>query len=399
MGSSGLNRREFIRQICLAAGAATVPSPIRKGLGSLVREVEAATTSLGLKDYAPEGLNIGCAMARLYEEQPDLNQYRALVKREFNQIVPESVMNWHDLQPIRAGSYQWFYCDELMQWAAENNIQVIGNTPVNPMLNPDWLSTLTKEEVIDEALRHTETLVGRYAGMQTKDGRKLIVGWNVVNEAIDPAYHETWEFHKNLPYSIIDSKDEMYEFLKAAFVAAKSADPVARLYYSDCLIEEWGFWKTNAAFEMLTMLLTYGAPVEGLSSQTHIFDLTQPPVYELVGENFRRFYSELGIPVRVSEMDVIFKQCEGTLQNQANIFRGVMEQVLLNRDAVVDFTFWNPSDKYNWVPPCDNLPDWYVPGNPCSCPGMPGPDIFDEKYQNKPAYYAIESALEEYQGS
>ena len=391
------SRRDFLKKAGLAgAGVAFGATGLTK---TLWREAEAATTSLGLKDYAPEGLNIGCAMARLYEGQPDLNQYRALVKREFNQINASSVMNWQDLQLTRNGTYQWFYANELIQWAADNNIQVVGHAPVNRNFYPNWLSLLKKEEVIDEVLRHVNTLVSKFADKKTKDGRKLVVKWNLVNEAIDPSYHEPWEFCKDLPFSVIDSKEEMYEFLKAAYFTAKSADPNSLLYYNDFMIEEIGFWKSNAAFEMIERLLTDGAPIDGIGFQTHIFDLAQPPIYELVGDNFRNYFSKLGMPVSVSEMDVVFKQCVGTSEDQANVFRGVMEQVLLNLDAVVDFSFWDPADKYNWIPWCDNLPDWYTPGNPCTCPGMPGPSIFDQNYNKKPAYYAIEAALKGHQGS
>ena len=387
-----ISRRKFISLSAISAGGMAFFGKTVSG-DTLTPNTKSSSDEQGLKDLAPPGFNIGCAMMRLYEGMPDLNQYRGVIKKEYNQITP-GAMSWIEIQPMQNQPINWYYIDETLSWAAINNIQVIGNTPVYRGQLPDWTSSLSKTDFIDVTLKHIDIMVQKYAKTQTKDGRKLIIGWNLVNEVISPSYHSNWDFLTDqLPLSIFDTREEIQNYIRDIFLIARSADPDAKLFYNDNQVEEWGYWHTNAAFELITWLVNNGTPIDGLASQTHIFDLTQPPGYELVGQAYRNFYDQLGIPVRVSEMDVIFKRCEGTLEDQASIYAGVLSQALANLDAVTDFSVWDIADVNGWVPWCDNLPDWYVPGNPCTCPGMPGPAIMDEDYNKKPAYYALRDTL------
>lgn len=100
----------------------------------------------------------------------------------------------------------------------------------------------------------------------------------------------------------------------------------------------------------------------------------------LPNNNFYRFV-ELGLEVAITEMDdrIWLPSDNNTLQRQALEYGNVIKACVVT-DKCVGVTFWGMSDKYSWVPSVfqgfgDALP-------------------FDKNFQHKPAYDAVDSALQ-----
>ena len=398
MESSFSNRRDFIKLstfLGLSLGAkAILPSPIRKGLGSLVREAEAATTELGLKDFAPPGFQIGAYMMQYYEGQPDIDTYRSQIIREFNIIQPGSTLFLSSVRPTRHGDYVWGPADEMMDFAAEHNLLIKGTPLVWHALLPDWFSSLTKAEAVSEYLSFVHTVISRYANRICNDGRKLVNAWDVLNEPIYNEWDSTSLRNDDPLWSKFDTDEEKKRFMIDVFDHARAADPDIALYYADASGEIWGSPKSEAVYNLVRELKDMGAEIDAVGLECH-FPVSFAADYNQIGENMKRL-SDLGVRSRIAEMDVWFKECDGTLEDQAAVFGGVLAQALQNRDICNGFCTLDHSDKHNWIPWCDNLPDWYIPGFPCTCSGMPGPALFDQNLQKKPAYYAVEAGLKQF---
>ena len=107
-----------------------------------------------------------------------------------------------------------------MKWCGENKLAVFGHTLVWQAQTNPWFFAGGDKEVITKRMKdHITTLVGRYKGK--------VVGWDVVNEAINDGGNAETGKTENLRNSqwvkIVGP-----EFLTRAFKYARDADPDAR---------------------------------------------------------------------------------------------------------------------------------------------------------------------------
>ena len=388
-----LSRRGFLTLSGLLGAGATAatmaPWPVKKGLGSLVTKAAAATPELGLKDLVPPGFDFGTYMPqmRYFQDNALFDHLLSTMSKDFNLAIPNAVYP-HD---IFSGpwEYEWGLADQQMSWMKASNIQVRGHPLVDNFGWPEWMAALPKNEMVDKLLNHTYKVASRYKDWTTADGRKLIKSWVVINEAFKP-----WgssEFRDDdLIWSKFVSDEERLNFMLQVFNAARAADPQAELFYNDYINHEWGDPKTQGIYDALAWLKARGAPVDAVGMQCHIM-VSQPPNYAKVGEAMRN-YGSLGLDVQITEMTCRFQECAGTLEDQANIFAGMTGQCVENRGTVRGQSFWGFDDETHWIQPCGE--EWN-PGDPCTCPGMPGPSLLDRNFKPKPAYFAIEGALQD----
>jgi hypothetical protein len=91
-------------------------------------------------------------------------------------------------------------------------------------------------------------------------------------------------------------------------------------------------------------------------------------------------FAALGLQIYITEMDVRFTTplTQTDLTNQATIYRNVLNRCLA-QSACKALQMWGFTDKYSWVP------------NTFS--GQGGALIFDENYNAKLAYYALQAEL------
>jgi endo-1,4-beta-xylanase len=122
-------------------------------------------------------------------------------------------------------------------------------------------------------------------------------------------------------------------------------------------------------------------PVHAVGLQSHIH---QRGAVIPTPEEFRtviREFSGLDLDVFITELDVSIKTpvTAEDLVEQAEIYEGLVE-VCVSEPRCKMLTLWDFTDKYSWIPEHHEGYDAATP--------------FDEDHEEKPAYYAVQRALE-----
>ncbi len=88
---------------------------------------------------------------------------------------------------------------------------------------------------------------------------------------------------------------------RAAFRAARAADPAAKLCYNDYNVENWTWAKTQAMYSMVKDFKQRGVPIDCVGFQSH-FNSGSP-----YNSNFRttlQNFAALGVDVAITELDI-----------------------------------------------------------------------------------------------
>jgi GH35 family endo-1,4-beta-xylanase len=301
-------------------------------------------------------------------------QERGLVTGHFNIVTPENCMK---PGPIHPAEDRWNFerPDALVKWCGENKLPVFGHTLVwHAQTNP-WFFNGGDKEVITKRMKdHIATLVGRYKGK--------VVGWDVVNEAINDNGNAETAKTENLRNSQW-LRTVGPEFLTLAFRYAHDADPSAKLYYNDYNIESGP--KHESSMVLIRRLIKDGAQIHGVGIQGHWSTANVP--YDAIDKAIQD-YASLGLKVSITELDVTIRGAAGgqfgpgrprgpvtppspqDLKAQADAYAKLFAIFVKHKDVVERVTFWGLSDRRTWR-------------------FGQHPLIFDSSNQPKPAYGAI----------
>jgi endo-1,4-beta-xylanase len=311
----------------------------------------------GLRDLAPRPL-IGTAV------NTDLlgsdATYTRVLDREFNSVTPENAMKWESVERER-GVLDFSAADRLVAHARAQRQVVRGHTLLWHNQLPAWLTsgTFTNEEL--EAILH------QHITDEVSHFRGRVYAWDVVNEAFneDGTLRDTiWLRQLGTGY------------IAKAFRWAHEADPHAKLYYNDYNLESIGP-KSDAAYALVQDLRRQGVRIDGVGFQGHL--ALQYPYPDTLGANLQRF-AALGVDVAITEADVrmLLPVSDEKLAMQADQFAAMLDSCQAVRRCV-SFTVWGFDDGHSWVPSV-------FAGEGAATP-------FDERYQPKPAYFALRHAL------
>jgi endo-1,4-beta-xylanase len=337
--------------------------------------------SIGLKDAFAGKFLIGAAGdLRGYSEAELAN-----IKANYDILTPENCMKPERIHP-REDEYSWSTPDALVQWCEDNDIQVWGHTLVWHSQTGRWFfqsedddRSATREVAMERLKDHITTVVGRYKGR--------VIGWDVVNEAIDDRSNGETENLRNYSWYQTVGPD----VLIMAFKWAHEADPDAELYYNDYGIEDGAMRNTGkhaSSMMLLRRLIKEGAPIDGVGIQGHWTLNTNLEDIEKAIAN----YESLGLKVAISELDVAAvgrnsgafpvrgvggrrsftpePVSADALQRQAEVYAKIFEIFQRHPGTVSRVTFWGLSDRRSWR--------W-----------RQSPLLFDRQLQPKPAYQAI----------
>lgn len=305
-----------------------------------------------------------------------------IVKHHFNSVTAENCMKSMYLQP-KEGEFFFEEADKFVEFGEANGMHMVGHTLIWHSQAPDWFFTdeegndVSREVLIERMRNHIATVVGRYRGR--------IHGWDVVNEAI----MEDGTYRNSKFYSIIGE-----EYIPLAFQFAHEADPATELYYNDYGMGLEG--RRNGVVRMVKSLQEKNIPIDGIGMQGHM-GLGYPDINEY--EKSIRAYSELGLTVMITEMDIIvlpFPSSDVTAevslsyeyQQEMNPYTdGLPDSVaavweeqyvdffrlfLKHQDKISRVTLWGVSDATSW------RNDWPMHGR------TDYPLLFDRNYQPKP---------------
>ena len=264
------------------------------------------------------------------------------ITKHFNALTAGNEMKPDALQP-RPGEFNFSIADSMLQTALDANMYMIGHTLVWHSQSPAWMNPpgISRDEAIRNLEEHITTVASHYAGK--------ILAWDVVNEAFpDGLSGDTSDWRARLretPWLEAIGP----EYIEIAFRAAHAADPNALLIYNDFNLDSPA--KREAVFHMLQEFLEMGVPVHGVGMQAHYSLDTNP---ENVRDSILRF-SELGIPVSVTELDVgvpgsnnqetlTWSQELRQSLLYARLFRIFME----HSELIHRVTFWGLDDGTSW---------------------------------------------------
>ena len=265
------------------------------------------------------------------------------------------------VEPQR-GVFNFAPADAEVKFAEQHHQLVRGHNLVWHSQLPTWLTagSFTNAQLAALLKQHIFTEVRHFRGE--------IWQWDVVNEPLneDGTLRSTIWLQALGPNYIAD-----------ALRWAHQADPRPKLFLNDYNIEGIGP-KSYAMYNLVKSLKEQHVPIGGVGFETHL--ALQYPFPSMFRENLQRF-ADLGLQVDITEMDVrmILPATPTLLATQASWYAEVMQDCIAVR-ACVDFTVWEFTDKYSWVP------GFFI--------GQGAADIYDANYAPKPAYYALLYALE-----
>ena len=323
-----------------------------------------------LKDIYADHFKIGfAARSNYWMDEPLLDH--------FNSVTAENIMKWESLQP-RPGEFRFVHAENLVRYAEEHGMEVVGHCLVWHNQTPDWVfldengQEVSREVLLARMEEHIKTVVGRFKGR--------VKGWDVVNEAIEqnPATGK-WELRDTKWRRIIGD-----DYIEYAFRFAQEADPEAELYYNDYNAADAP--KRDAIYDLVKGLLDKGLRVDGIGMQGH-WDLQHPGLPAI--KEALELYASLGVKVHITELDISVYTWnnranlypdglpEAMQDRQANRYAGIFRLLKEYSDVIERVTWWGVKDSHSWKNnfPVQNRPDY--------------PLLFDGRGNPKPSFWAI----------
>jgi endo-1,4-beta-xylanase len=197
----------------------------------------------------------------------------AQIRKHVSQLTPE----W-ELKPERIlqpdFTYDFSASDRIVDWGREQGLRVHGHTLVwYSQGQQAFTDALPRARFAAEYDRYVSTVAGRYRGR--------MAGWDVVNEPVAEDGDGLRDCH-----------------FSRAFGQDRAADPDAVLFLNEYNLEN--IPRKGATFlRLVERLLTLGAPVGGIGTQSHL-DI-EIPAGQIAA--FFKDAGSLGLPIHVSELD------------------------------------------------------------------------------------------------
>jgi endo-1,4-beta-xylanase len=373
------------RQLLQRAAAGVAAGGVLSGAGPALAETASGHFRTPLWEVAQRrGVVYGGSISTwMYQGDP---AYAHLFRREVAMLWPEDDFLWYRLRPSPTSGLDFTYPDMIVEFAERNRQLIIGAPGLvwDQGFGDGWtdndlwgMDHKTASHVLYSSVR---AMVRRYRGkVQT---------WIVCNEVTDPAGKNG--LRTDVPwYNTIGPG-----YVAEAFHQAHEQDPHALL-----LLNEFGFDTVNqygdqpvprqkATLEVLDNLLEHDVPVHGLGIQAHL--LATDYAHRFHAKEFLHFLHEVasrGLKIVISEMDVLD---DGLPPNIKIRDRGVADvysrflDTALQEPEVIAVIQYGLSDRWTEENDDNPRPDG-VSRRPCP---------FDTNLKPKPAFYAIDEALE-----
>jgi len=275
-----------------------------------------AATTLGAS-AAQSGRYFGTAIAA-----PKLGDstYTGILRTEFNAVTAENEMKWDATEPS-PGSFNYTSGDRILNQGVAQGAKIRGHALLWHQQQPSWARSLSGTALRTAAINHVTQVATHYRGK--------IYAWDVVNEA----------FSDNGDGSRRSSNLQATgnDWIEAAFRAARTADPGAKLCYNDYNTDGVNA-KSTAVYNMVRDFKARGVPIDCVGFQSHL-GATVPGDYQA---NLQRF-ADLGVEVQITELDV------AAGANQATIYATVTRAcVAVSRCGGI--TVWGIRDSDSWRP-------------------------------------------------
>ena len=334
-----------------------------------------------LREMYADHFTIGAAIDTQY------NNYSALLTKHFNSVTAEDQMKFDALEPTE-NNFSYGTADQMVSFATTNNMLVRGHALVWHRQTPSWVFSGSPDQVLQRMRNHISKVMQHFQGK--------VYAWDVVNEAImDDGSFRSGTEDEGQQSGWFASLGESY--IAEAFVAARQADPTARLFYNDYY--NYHPVRRQAIYDMLQGLIEAGVPIDGVGLQTHLnlepgTDPNEQSYHQTV-ENLEEaidMYSSLGLEVQVTELDLsvylrgitytpdmFYTPATFTTavqDQQAERYRQFFEMFRRKSDVLTSVTLWGIADDNTWLSEFESGRQDF-------------PLLFDAQQQPKPAFWAV----------
>ncbi|MCL2018754.1 MAG: endo-1,4-beta-xylanase [Oscillospiraceae bacterium] len=354
-----------------------------------------------LKDSFAEYFGIGNIIE---PPQVAMEAMTDMFKHHYNFVTAENAMKPSNMSREQ-GVYRFTETDFLVNWAIENDIQVVGHALVWHSQSAGWLTIaedggpVTRAEARANMEDYINAVAGHFAGR--------IYSWDVVNEAFITSITSAplemeegwWKGRLRKQLSDTENRPSWYaayangadeeagedgsDYIYDAFIFARAADPNAILYYND--FNETDAGKREAIAQMVEELNEKWESdpqntepgrllIEGIGMQAHYWTANLSPVS--VELTILRF-AETGAVVSISELDIPIgswnnygEATKENLERQAELYGELFEIFIKHSDKIERVTFWGKMDSQSWR----------SRGNPL---------LFDVALSAKPAFFSV----------
>ena len=297
-----------------------------------------------------------------------------ILDREFSYVTPENDFKQWKIHPDPT-TWKWTETDKWIQHIIDNNQILRMHCPIGPQCS-EWAQddSRTAIELENNLREFLKAVCERYNG---KSGFEYM---DVVNETVTNGVWHTdkegtgWE----CPWYKIgqdSDKNKTPLYIKIAFEVAQQYAPDVKFIYNqhEANIASWELIK-----ETIGYLRERGLRVDGIGWQAHVDNGWATT------ENLNRLRDLIdwahnnNLEFHITEASVWLKSgnSEAALKEQAATYRAIIEALLEKRSTgKVGWNIWHIDDAHGWHT------ELY-------------PSLFDTDYSAKPAYYAIQEALE-----
>ncbi|MFC1650186.1 endo-1,4-beta-xylanase [Candidatus Latescibacterota bacterium] len=304
----------------------------------------------------------------------------SIMDREFSYVTPENDFKQWSYHPD-PDTWTWGLPDAWVRHIADNGQVLRMHCPVGPQCSP-WAmnDSRTAEELETNLREYLRAVCERYNGVPGFDYM------DVVNETTNNN-----EWHKNKPGSDWDDwecpwyiigqdtdKNKTPLYIKMAFeIATKYATDMKLIYNHHEDMNAEGSWQLIK--DTISYLRAAGLRVDGIGWQAHVDkDWATPENVEKLRELIDWAHGN-DLEFHVTEASAWQKDgvTPETLEEQAYTYAKIVEVLVSKRSTgIVGWNTWHIDDGTGWHQ------EWYGA-------------IFDSTLAAKPAYYAIQKALEE----
>ncbi|MCS7477031.1 endo-1,4-beta-xylanase [Umezawaea endophytica] len=248
--------------------------------------------------------------------------YTGILNREFDMVTAENEMKMDATEPNQ-GQFSFGNGDRIVNQARGQGKRVRGHALAWHSQQPGWMQNMGGSSLRSAMLNHVTQVASYYKGK--------IYAWDVVNEAFADG-SSGGRRDSNLQRTGND-------WIEAAFRAARSADPNAKLCYNDYNTDNWSHAKTQGVYNMVRDFKSRGVPIDCVGFQAHFNSGNPVPSnYHTTLGNF----AALGVDVQITELDI-----EGSGSSQAQQYQGVV-QACLSVARCTGITVWGIRDSDSW---------------------------------------------------
>lgn len=306
---------------------------------------------------------------------------QAVIKTHFSQLTAGNIMKMSYLHPSQ-DTFTFTQADDFLKFATDNGKTLHGHTLIwhSDYQVPAFMKTFQGDKAAWLAIlkTHVQTIAAHFSGK--------VASWDVVNEALnDGGGYRNSIFYQNTGA----------DYIEQAFINARSADPVADLYYNDYNIEADAA-KLQTLTTMLDGFAARSVPISGVGFQMHIF--MDYPSIATISASFKKIVDR-NLKVKISELDIPINNPYSAAYQAGDIKLTLTTDLALAQkkrycDVVKAYmdtvppqlrggvTVWGVSDPSSWLISAlfnNTHTDW--------------PLLFDANYVGKPALRGVADAF------